>query len=189
MTRSLLALPLAVGLALALSGCSDSGAPTPPSTSSPSFTPLSKSPSAADTSVAPTTGVAATGTTNAPKIAVPITDAVAARDALIQAAKASAEAQGFPTGWSAYQPGLTFAGSLVPADPTHVSGFNFVFSKSKDASYLAFAVADSNGRCAGGLLLDDNESYTRIVSGNTVAVPAGQKCIGQVVADIAGYLT
>ena len=189
MTRSLLALPFAVGLAITVSGCSNGGTPTPPSTSLSTFTLPSKSPSAADTSVAPTTGSTDTGNANAPKIDVPITDAVATRDALIEAAKASAEAQGFPTGWSAYQPGITFAGSLVPADPTHVSGFNFVFSKSKDASYLAFAVADSNGTCAGGLLLDDNKSYTRIVSGNAVTIPAGQKCIGQVVADIAGYLT
>jgi len=177
---------LAITLAFVTSACSgSSNKPSPSTTSSAPVTSPSSSPSAADTGVATEPGV-----TTSPAVAlpVPITNARAARDILLQAAKGK-EDQGFPDGWHGYEDGLTFAGSLVPADATHVSGFNFVFSKSKDASYLAFAVSDTMGACAGGLLLDDNTTYSNIVSANPVEMTNATKCDGQTVADIAGYLS
>jgi hypothetical protein len=87
--------------------------------------------------------------------------------------------QGSVPGWAPAN------GSAIPAEPSHVSGFGFVADKA--IQYLAFAVKDTSGKCAGGDLLA-NASGTRITGGKAIAVPAKAPCTGDEVAKLAGHI-
>lgn len=118
---------------------------------------------------------------------VPLQDAAAARDALLQQALTSTMSQEQVVAWLSGDTGLSFGGSGYAATPTLVSGGNqFVTSKVKNTQYLAFAVADTAGHCAGGLLLED-PTATKVTSATAVTLPAGAPCSVQTVSDAAGY--
>lgn len=118
-------------------------------------------------------------------ISVPIADASATRDALLAQAMGSAESGGTVTNWTADK-ALAFSGSAVAAGPSDVSGFTFVTDKAKNVDFLSFAVADTQGHCAGGVLLD-NASFTKVISAKPVTLPAGAACTGSAVGQAAGY--
>jgi hypothetical protein len=123
----------------------------------------------------------------APGLNAPITDAKAARDTLLkQAATSAIDDQGQVSAWAAADAGVSFAGSGVVADPTTVSGFQSVTSKSKDLEYLSFAVADNKGGCAAGVLEISTDGKS-VDLGKTVTLPAGAKCTGSAASDAGGY--
>jgi hypothetical protein len=66
-----------------------------------------------------------------------------------------------------------------------VSGFGFVPDTSSHIQYLAFAVMDAAGRCAGGDL-EANYSATQITSARPITIPAKAPCTGDEAAKIAG---
>jgi hypothetical protein len=119
---------------------------------------------------------------------VTITDATATRDAMLEQAQrpGAADASQEPPVRSWVEDlSLDFQGSAVEADATTVSGFVVVASKSKQVGYLAFAVADTSGHCAGGALefSDDGKSVTRSIA----IKDAPAVCTGDAVAEVLGY--
>jgi hypothetical protein len=117
-----------------------------------------------------------------------VTDAVAARDKMIDLAKvpgaADASAQPPIDEWTKAFPNLDFIGSALPASPDVVSGFTVVFSKGKDVDFLAFAVRDTHGTCAAGILEFDSAGTTVTKS---VKVNSPSQCSGDAVATAVGY--
>jgi hypothetical protein len=61
-----------------------------------------------------------------------------------------------------------------------------VADKSKGIEYLAFAVKDTSGKCAGGDILA-NAAGTQTTGGKAVSVPAQAPCTGDEVAKLAGH--
>jgi hypothetical protein len=77
-----------------------------------------------------------------------ISDATVARDKLLAAAPVGSpvDTKDYSiAAWPTPLPGVQFSGNGVPADPKNVSGFTFA---GKGTQFLAFAVADTQGRCA-----------------------------------------
>lgn len=152
-------------MALSLSGVACSSTPTATPSSSTGAPTISPSPSAS-----------------------PIADAVAFRTRLLDLAKQPGaidyEVEPNVTTWQTAFPGIDFAGSAVPADPTTVSGALFVDSKTKDVSYLAFAVMDTTGKCRGGVIeANDDKTVRKVIE--VFGTPA--KCTGGAVSDEEGY--
>jgi hypothetical protein len=118
----------------------------------------------------------------------PIADAVAARDRLLALAQQSGavDAHSEPAilTWPDAFPGIDFAGFGVLATPTKVSGFTILSSKSKNVDYLAIAVIDTSGKCAGGVL-----EFNSDASAVTKAIPVDNvsECIASNVSDGLGY--
>jgi len=54
-------------------------------------------------------------------------------------------------------------------------------------SYLAFAVADTSGACAGGIIETTETKPATVTTVTPEAVPAGGTCSGDAVATAAGY--
>lgn len=125
--------------------------------------------------------------TTAGAVKAPISDAVQTRDTLLAQADGSViDSNAFPVAWHVDQASL-FAGYGFAADPRTISGgYSFVTSKAKGVDYLAFAVADTAGRCAGGLLVA-NSASTAVAQVNPVTLPSGGLCRGDAVAQAAGY--
>jgi hypothetical protein len=118
-------------------------------------------------------------------VAVPVTDAASAARALVAQASSSPISSGRVTAWQS--DGLQLNGSAVAATPTSISGAaSFVTSKSKGVDYLAFAVKDSGGNCAGGVL-EANSAATAVAKTTVIPVVSGT-CTGNTVAQQAGYL-
>ncbi len=141
---------------------------------------LTKAPAASPTTSPPAAPIPAA-------LHVPLQDAAAARDALLQQALTSTMTQEQVVTWLSGDTGLSFGGSGYAATPTLVSGGNqFVTSKVKNTQYMAFAVTDTAGHCAGGLLLED-PTATKVTSATAVTLPAGAPCSMQTVSDAAGY--
>ena len=119
-----------------------------------------------------------------------VTDAVQTRDELIDLAQGPGAADlteepPIPAWTNAFP--LDFIGSARPATPTEVSGFVAVFSKVKEVDFLAFAVLDTQGVCAGGVLEFDSEGTS--VS-TAVSVPGSAiqpDCSADAVREAAGY--
>jgi hypothetical protein len=185
MNRALfLAAAFATTSAAALAACGSSSngpasSPTPTVQPSPTAT---ATPRATPVPSAPATAKAA---------AAAVTDATATRDRLLalapQGTAINPASQPEIEAWKQSYPALGFSGAAVPATAASVSGFAFVTSKAKQQDYLAFAVMDTAGRCAGGILTGtDTKPYT-VTSGKAFAVAAGTKCTGSAVADAAGY--
>lgn len=125
------------------------------------------------------------------RISLPTGDATAAANDLVTLAKEApgADADGkrrwyAPEMWQAAGVGDRQAvGSAVPADAQRspVSGFAPVIDKQKDQQYLAFAVADTNGGCAYGYVVQTDggtESGTKAATG---------ACTGQAAAEAFGF--
>jgi hypothetical protein len=119
-----------------------------------------------------------------------VTDAVATRDKLLALAPTgspiNAMAEPNIEAWSKNYPGMQFNGSAVAATPTAVSGFAFVTSKKKQQDYLAFAVMDTAGRCAGGILTGTSTKPYTVTGGKAYEVSASW-CAGAAVSTAAGY--
>lgn len=94
-----------------------------------------------------------------PEVLQEISDAAAFRDSLLAIARTEndptnpALAWGIPTAWVAAVPGLDIVGYQIEASPTAVSGFAIVGDKNGTAEGLPFAVMDSSGSCAGGVIM------------------------------------
>lgn len=100
---------------------------------------------------------------DAPEIPVPIEDATAARDALLQVAEQAAQPDpgenitpdfGVTPAWAEAYPGLSFSGGDIPSDPTTVSVYNNIQNakdvEGEDNPYvLAAAIPDTQSNCAG----------------------------------------
>jgi hypothetical protein len=110
------------------------------------------------TSTATTSALTTAGTSTANNLTVPLVDAAAFRDRLVQLGT-----QGlgrFDTTFGAYQleqvwkvgfPTLKYSGGGVAADPTTVSIEGaLVATTGTDDTVITFAVQDTQGRCAGG---------------------------------------
>ncbi len=103
-----------------------------------------------------TTGAAAPGTQSS---ALPVTDAAKFRDNLLRISSttvyvdpATAHEAVF-RGWTAAFPGLRIASSVSEADPSSISAYNgFGLDKKSGHSLLPFAVKDTQGRCALGVI-------------------------------------
>lgn len=156
---------------------------------SASSTTTSASPTAAATST-PALTPAATPTPTAAaavQIPTPITNATSVRDQLLAMATPGMQlnSAGGLDVWTAT--GLQFQGSGTAATPSAVSGFLFVTSKSKGVDYVAIAVADSSGGCAGGVVELNQGSPPTVARTIPESVPAGSTCSGDAVAQAAGY--
>jgi hypothetical protein len=120
---------------------------------------------------------------------VAIKDAADARDKLVAAMKIGTQvpSDGEMTDtWSAVLPGVKFSGYGIEATTKSVSGFAFVYSKTKRVEFLAFTVLDTGGNCEGGVLEagSDGEKITQTVK---MTVPTGTKCSGSALSDLRGY--
>ena len=147
------------------------------SSSDSSSTSIATSPSSSSSASSSSTG--ATGG---------VTDAVATRDKMLELAKApgAADASEQPpiAEWTKAFPNLDFIGSALPASPDVVSGFSVVSSKDKDVDFLAFAVFDTHGTCAAGVLEFDSAGTTVTKS---VKVNGPSQCSADAVATALGY--
>lgn len=114
-------------------------------------------------------------------------DAAAFRDALLALAMTNLDAQvsaqfnGFFPAWKAAYPTLGGSGSAVTATPVGVSTLrNLLDSKSTSSpsnpTVIAFAVADTQGRCAGAVIYGFPKADTQV----TIASPS--PCNAQAVA-------
>ncbi len=119
---------------------------------------------------------------------VPLTDAVAARDHMIELAQApgavDASTEPAISSWPTAFPGLDFHGSALPASPSSASGFATFVSKTKGVSYLPVALADTSGRCA-ALVLEFNDAGDTVTKATPVDDPP--KCAADDVATALGY--
>jgi hypothetical protein len=94
-----------------------------------------------------------------PEVLQEITDAAAFRDSLLAIAAADvdpsdpASGWGIPDAWMAAVAGLELVGIQIEATPTTVSGFSITGAKDGTTEGLPFAVVDSSGRCAGGVIM------------------------------------
>ena len=172
--------------AMTLVGCSSSAKKSPASDAAGSSSVASSSSvsTPAATSSPPISSSASVG---APGLNAPIADAKAARDTLLkQAATSAIDDQGQVSAWATADAGLTFAGSGVAADPSTVSGYQSVTSKSKELDYLTFAVADAKGGCAAGAL-ELSSDGSKVAKSMVVTLPAGAMCTGSAASDAGGY--
>ena len=126
-----------------------------------------------------------------PALSAPIADAVATRDALLELANGStvipnsSPNYGALQAWEPYLAPLGFQGSGIAATPTSISGAEVVYSKSKGYSYLAFAVLDGAGHCAGGAVeLEDDTTVSIVVAIDDMTAA---KCSGSDASDAGGY--
>ena len=168
-------LVVVAGLALAGAGCGSSR--------STGLGPRATSTTSAAGSTDATTTTLSTGVdTTAPAPKGVVTSATGEVKTLLTTAKAgtAVSSQGTVAGWAPAN------GSAIPADPSHISGFGFVPDPAQHNQYLAFAVKDTSGKCAGGQLLA-NASGTKVTGGKSVAVPAKKPCTGDEVAKLAGH--
>ena len=137
--KSLLALTL--GLALVLTACGSGDEETTEDTTG-------------DTTA--TTAPSGPGQTSS---ALPVTDATRFRDNLLRLAgttvytdPAKAHEAVFQ-GWTRAFPGLKISSSVTEADPSSISAYNgFGLDKKSGHSLLPFAVKDTQGRCALGVI-------------------------------------
>jgi hypothetical protein len=111
-----------------------------------------------------------------------INSASAERDRLLALAKPGTNltTQGTVLGWPPAN------GSGIPASSTEVSGFGFVPDKSRHDQYLAFAVKDTAGHCAGGDF-EATASGTQVTSARPITIPPKAPCTGDEAAKIAGH--
>jgi hypothetical protein len=130
------------------------------------------------------------GTASGSAVEVPIVDAKAARDALLAAAREpnaidEIDAAGniAVKSWRTTVP-ATYDGSEVTADANTVSGFEFVYSKTKDESYLAFATLDESGTCAGGVIALGPDDRSVV---DELKIDDASECTGGAVGDAAGF--
>jgi hypothetical protein len=127
--------------------------------------------------------------------APPVTDAAAVRDRLLKLAKKHASDQagsnasfGVSEAWHKKFPKLQFVGFAEAADSKTVSGYQFNARNSKDPAsksnplVLAFAVADTKGGCAGGVI----EGFPKPDTTKAVDMAGATACTGTVVATKAG---
>jgi hypothetical protein len=196
--RTKVGFAIGVTAVFALAGCKSADTPVPLASSSlPSTTTsgsaektTSSPPKPSGTTGSTRTGSTATTSTASSALSSPIADASATRDALLELATGSTivqsgNASGFVTAWEPYGNSLGFAGSGVTATATSISGFQFVLSKAKEISYLGFAVADSAGRCSGGVLEStDDDAVSKVVPVDGLTV---ETCSGTGASDAAGY--
>ncbi len=129
-----------------------------------------------------------------------VTDAVAWRDDLLRVGIANAdpryvddESLGIRAGWVAAFPALLTDAGLVRAEAEAPrGGLSGVVVRLPDPSreaardnapYLAFAVRDDDGTCAGGVI----SGYPALTTSTPVDVARGQVCTGLAVAAAAGF--
>jgi len=129
-----------------------------------------------------------------------IADAVAWRDDLLAIGAANADTRytgtvsfGIREGWVAAFPGILTDAAVVPAAAeaprSGISGFAVlvpdpaVKPSRENVQYLAFAVRDNNGLCAGGVI----SGYPALTTTTPVNVARGQVCTGLAVAAAAGF--
>ncbi len=135
--------------------------------------------SSSGTGTSPLAGLGAT--TGSTKLRE-ISSASAERDKLLRLAKPGTNltTQGTVLGWPPAN------GSGIPATSTEVSGFGFVVDKTRHDQYLAFAVTDTAGNCAGGDL-EATASGTQVTSAKPITIPRHAPCTGDEAAKIAGH--
>jgi hypothetical protein len=147
--------------------------------------------SSQSTSSSPTPAAAASPSTKASassSTAVTVSDAALTRDKLLAAAPVGSAVPNrgeMAQVWQTVVPGVRVSGSGIAATPGSISGFAFVLSKKKGLQYLAFAVLDSSGKCADGVL-EASGSGDKVTAGLSPAHQPGS-CSGSRVADTAGY--
>jgi hypothetical protein len=123
-------------------------------------------------------------------ISLPITNADAARDAILEASKTGdwsktgnpQDLANYPA-WQQLANALKLAGAAVVADPGTVSVYRNPVDSSQPPSatnpnLIAFAVDDSSGKCAAGAI----KGYPNFSTYQTVQI-AGKPCTAQSVAD------
>jgi hypothetical protein len=137
-----------------------------------------------------TTGVATARAGNATAIALPITDADSARDALLNAAKSGDWSKtGSPTDLSQYPAwqnianAMKLAGAAVAADPGTVSVYRDTLNagtppSTANPNVIAFTVDDQNGKCSAGVI----KGYPNYDTYQTVQLQ-GKPCTAQSVVD------
>jgi hypothetical protein len=134
----------------------------------------------------PTDASPATTQTTTPAVvtdSLPVTDAVAFRDRLLELARSAAFAaeqsasnngSAIREAWQKQYPGLKFTFFYsMPADPNTVSASDAFLTTGAAVSgnydrLYAFAVADTKGKCAGGAAVIPGDTPTRKVSDDTV---------------------
>ncbi|KAA1421051.1 hypothetical protein F0U44_01615 [Nocardioides humilatus] len=127
-----------------------------------------------------------------------VTDAAAWRDDLLSIGAANVDpdvfassgSYGIVESWVAAFPDLLpvngIEGDQIEAPASGVSGFTIYTVDDKDLPsatnplYLAFAVKDASGACAGGILI----GYPSPSTGRPVDVPAGEDCTSATVAAV-----
>lgn len=118
-----------------------------------------------------------------------ITDAAAFRDSLLAIARADHDPDapedgwGIPDAWVAAVPGLQLVGFQIEASPTSVSGFAITGDKAGTSEGLPFAVMDSSGRCAGGVVLGEDGEPSEFVA---VDLSDATTCNASAVIDATG---
>ena len=107
---------------------------------------------------------------------LPIADAAAFRDRLLEIAKSArpesqaawANAEAIRNAWQKQYPNLKFAVFYsMPADPNTVSASDAFLISGLSGNFdqlYAFAVADTNGKCAGGAAVIPGDNANRRVS-------------------------
>lgn len=134
-------------------------------------------------------------TRTGPKLtAPPVKDAAALRDRLLKLAKKHVADTagkdgtfGIAAAWQKRFPKLTFSDSQVAAGPSTVSGSRFnpassTNPPSKDnPPTLGFAVADTKGTCAGGLI----KGYPKPDSFEPISMDGAKACTGATVTQRA----
>jgi hypothetical protein len=121
----------------------------------------------------------------------PVTNAAGTRDYLLGLAPKGTpvDVRGEPAidEWATSLPWLHFTGSALPATPTSVSGFAFSYSKAKQVQYLAFAVADSSGGCAAGVLTSTDGDRPVVTRSTPLDASGTDSCSADTIAEAAGY--
>jgi len=118
-------------------------------------------------------------------ITAPITDATAARDALLAQAQGGAiDDLGIPQQWVDKEKAL-LGGYHYPATATTISGSTTMAIKSLDKAGIVFAVTDSQGTCAYGEILASEDGRT-VAETKPLDVPAGTECSGSGAMDALG---
>ncbi|HEY1524390.1 MAG TPA: hypothetical protein VGF70_15370 [Solirubrobacteraceae bacterium] len=166
-------LSVLAGIVLAMAGCGSGR-----THASGAFKSITRSSTSVTTTT--TTTLSVGGSTAPPAPRALVQNATNEVKTLLAVAKpgTTIAAQGTVSGWAPAN------GSAIPADPSHISGFGFVADKG--IQYLAFAVKDTSGKCAGGNLLA-NAAGTLTTGGKAVSIPAKAPCTGDEVAKLAGH--
>jgi hypothetical protein len=162
--------------------------PTPAAPSSIAASPVTPSITFGPVPAAPPACVSAIcPTANPNTIKFPITDSnnTAGALQLFGSTGLYIDPSGLPQLWVQSVPVASFGPAAVDATPTKISGLTFVLSKTKNVLYLAYAVLDTKGACAGGVM--ETKDAKVISSSKKVLLAADTKCNGAAVGVLAGY--
>jgi hypothetical protein len=196
---------ISLAVVLAMAGCRNDNGDNANTTANRAGTEQSNTtPAPQQSKTAQATPAATTGASVAASL--PITDAVAFRDGLLELARtvkfdaqanSSANATAIRTAWERQYPGLKFSifYSMAADANTVSSSDTFLISGSETAGRFdqlyAFAVADTKGKCAGGAAVIPGDEAKRKVSDEkapTVFKPidmsSARSCTGEAAGEI-----